>query len=80
MIRLRDRRVWLLVAGALLALTAAHLSQYSKAEVERIWLLFFPWIAVAGGVLVAATARSAIWVGAQAATAIALQAALVSKW
>ncbi|MGI9051082.1 MAG: hypothetical protein ACR2HQ_00260 [Ilumatobacteraceae bacterium] len=80
LIRLRDRRVWLLVAGALLALSAAHLSQYSKAEVERIWLLFFPWIAVAGGVLVAATARSATWVGVQAATTIALQAALVSKW
>lgn len=77
---LRDRRVWVLVGGGLLALAVAHLSQYSRAEVERIWLLFYPWIAIAGGAVVAATIRSASLVALQAATAIALQAALVSKW
>lgn len=77
---LRDRRVWLLVGGGLLALALAHLSQYSRAEVERIWLLFYPWIAIAGGAVVAATVRSASLVALQAMSAIALQAALVSKW
>jgi hypothetical protein len=82
LLRLFDRRVWVVVGGALLGVAASHLSQYSRAEVERIWLLFFPWIAVAGGALMSplTRVRSAIWVGAQAAGAIALQAALVSKW
>jgi methylthioxylose transferase len=80
--RLADRRVIALVGGAAAALLAAQLSQYSRGEVERIWLLFFPWLALAGaGVIVtAARRRAACWVGAQATVAIVLQAALVSKW
>ncbi|MBA2387503.1 MAG: hypothetical protein H0V69_10495 [Acidimicrobiia bacterium] len=79
--RLRDRRVLVLVGGGLVALLASHLSQYSRGEVERIWLLFYPWIAVAGGALIGSSRlRSAAWVGMQAAGAIVLQAALVSKW
>ncbi|MEK7425937.1 MAG: hypothetical protein AAB131_19110 [Actinomycetota bacterium] len=71
-----------LVAGGALALLAAHASQYSRAEVERIWLLFFPWLVVAGSVLVSrAGGRLALAaVGSQAVAAIVLQAALVSKW
>jgi hypothetical protein len=83
LLRLRDRQVWIVVGGGLLAISASHLSQYSRAEVERIWLLFFPWVAVAGGTLmvsVSSRPRAAMWVGTQAAGAIALQAALVSKW
>ena len=82
LLRLRDRRVWVLVGAALLAVLASHLSQYSRGEVERIWLLFYPWIAVAGGAVIGVSARlrSAMWVGIQAAGAITLQAALVSKW
>ncbi|MGH9132545.1 MAG: hypothetical protein ACRDZZ_01315 [Ilumatobacteraceae bacterium] len=83
LLRLRDRQVWVVVGGGLLAVAASHLSQYSRAEVERLWLLFFPWIAVAGGALLVSAstrARAAMWVGAQAAGTIALQAALVSKW
>jgi methylthioxylose transferase len=81
-IRLRDRWVWVLVLGGLAALLAAHVSQYSKAEVERIWLLFYPWIAVAAGALVVrgAERRAAAWLMVQATCAILLQAALVSKW
>ena len=41
---LRDRRLWPVVGGALLCITIAELSQYSKGEVERIWLLFMPWL------------------------------------
>lgn len=74
--------VWPLVAGAVLALLASHLSQYTRAEVERIWLLFYPWLMVAAGVP-ALTNRPrllAALVAVQAGSAIVLQAALVSKW
>jgi len=94
LLRLRDRRMWIVVAAALAALLASHLSQYTKAEVERIWLLFYPWIAIAGASLfvsrttdtdastrlVARRHHAAIWIAAQASGAIVLQAALVSKW
>ena len=39
--------VWLLVGAALVAVAIADVSGLSKAEVERIWLPFMPWIAVA---------------------------------
>jgi hypothetical protein len=45
--RLRDpstRVVALLAGSALLAVLAADASQMSKAEVERIWLPFVPWL------------------------------------
>lgn len=75
----RSPWVWL-VGGALLAVAAANASQYSKGEVERIWLLFMPWLTVAAlGVLRrgwVATASAAT----QAATAIVIQTLLVSKW
>ena len=74
--------VWPLVVGAALALLASHLSQYTRAEVERIWLLFYPWLMVATGVP-ALTSRPrllAALVAVQAGSAIVLQAALVSKW
>ena len=79
---LRSRRMWLLVGGSLTALFVSHLSRYTKGEVERIWLIFYPWIAIAGAALVA---RSRRWSGAaavslQATFAIVLQAALLSKW
>lgn len=36
-----------LVVGALLAVAVADLSQLSRGEVERIWLPFVPWLALA---------------------------------
>lgn len=82
LMRLRDRRVWLISGGALAALAASHLSQYTRAEVERIWLLFFPWLVIAAGALaVRCRPRAAAgWVAVQATSAVVLQAALVSKW
>ena len=79
---LRSRRMWLLVAGALAALLTSHLSQFTKGEVERIWLIFYPWIALAGAALVVRSRRwsGAAVVGVQATCAIGLQAALLSKW
>jgi hypothetical protein len=82
LLRLRDRRVWLLSGAALAALAASHLSQYTRGEVERIWLLFYPWLTVAAGALVVhGVRRSGVaWLTVQAGCAIALQAALVTKW
>ncbi len=79
---LRSRRMWLLVGSALAALLVSHLSRYTKGEVERIWLIFYPWIAIAGAALIARSRRwsGAAAVGVQATCAIVLQAALLSKW
>jgi methylthioxylose transferase len=74
--RLRDRRVWLVVAAGALCILAADASQYSKAEVERIWLIFYPWLVPAAVCLV----RQRRWIAVQAAVAIGLQMVLVSKW
>ena len=49
--RLRDKAVWLLVGGGLAAILFANLSGLSKAEVERIWLPFLPWILLATSAL-----------------------------
>lgn len=78
----RSRRMWLLVGGALSALLVSHLSRYTKGEVERIWLIFYPWIAIAGAAVIARSRRwsGATAVGVQATCAIVLQAALLSKW
>jgi methylthioxylose transferase len=69
------------VIGGLAALLASHLSQYTRGEVERIWLLFYPWIVLAAATLVGRDARirSATVVGAQVLSAVLVQAALVAK-
>jgi len=79
---LRSRRMWLLVGSALVALLVSHLSRYTKGEVERIWLIFYPWIVIAGAALIARSRRwaGAVAVGVQATCAIVVQAALLSKW
>jgi hypothetical protein len=71
--RWRDRasRLPLLM---LVVVVAANLSLLSKGEVERIWLLFVPMLALA------APGDRRAWLGAQAALALVLQAWLRSKW
>ncbi len=76
--RLRDGRIWLLVGGGLAAVTAAELSGMSKGEVERIWLPFVPWLAIAACAL-PIRGRS-VWLGAQAAIPIAIEIAVHTKW
>ena len=65
--RLRDRRLWVIVGGALAAVAIADLSGMSKAEVERIWLPFAPFVSVAGAALAcsAAAHRRARWTATQ---------------
>jgi hypothetical protein len=69
----RDRV--LLLAGAALAMVAlADVSQMARGEVERIWLLFVPLLAVV------APGHRRWWLVAQALLAMALQALLASPW
>ena len=47
--RLGRDRGRVIVVGALASALLANLSGLSKAETERIWLLYMPWIALAAG-------------------------------
>jgi hypothetical protein len=55
----------------------ADLSGMSKGEVERIWLLFVPWVLCATGAIERHERR---WLGAQLATALAVQCLVVTPW
>jgi hypothetical protein len=76
--RLRTDGVAVLAGGALAGLVLADLTLLSKAEVERIWLPWVPWVLVATAALPLARRRG--WLAAQAATGIAVQLALRSTW
>jgi hypothetical protein len=75
--RLRGR-LWWLVGGALLAIIASTASQISKGEIERIWLIFYPWMLVAAVALPKRQVRW--WLGAQLVLTVILQMGLLSKW
>ncbi|MDI2031814.1 hypothetical protein QFW96_24525 [Saccharopolyspora sp. TS4A08] len=68
---------WLVVAAGA-AVVVADLSGLSKAEVERIWLPFAVWFAVAGALLPAASRRW--WLGAQAVTALGVEHLIATGW
>jgi hypothetical protein len=76
--RRADRVVLLLVAGAAAAVVAADLSRMSKAEVERIWLPFVPWLLLSTALLPDRWRRRAL--ALQAATALALEHLLYTTW
>jgi hypothetical protein len=78
--RLRDRRTWWLVGAAAVGVAMADLSGMSKAEVERIWLPFVPWLALAGCALPTRGWRRTGWLAAQVVPALALQMTLRSPW
>ncbi len=78
--RLRDRRVWLLVGGGLAAILLADLSGMSKAEVERIWLPFLPWIVLATTALPTGPVVTRILLGTQATLAIAIAVGVSTLW
>lgn len=92
LVRLRDRRLWLLVGAALAAVALADLSGMSKGEVERIWLPFAVWVLPSAAVLACARCRSlgdrgvasprlaAPWLALQVAFAIGLQTLVRSPW
>jgi methylthioxylose transferase len=67
-----------LVTSAAISVLLADLSGLSKAEVERIWLPFVPWVALAGGW--APSRGRGWWVGATVVLTFALQLVLRSPW
>ncbi len=75
--RLRHRRLWLLVGAALASVALADLSGLSKGEVERIWLLFVPWVVLACASL---GPRVRGWLAVHVGTGLALQLLLRSPW
>jgi methylthioxylose transferase len=75
----RARWAWF-VGAALVSVAISNASQYTKGEVERIWLLFMPWLTIAAVALAARRRIAQAALAAQAATAIVLQTVLVSKW
>lgn len=77
---LRNRRAWLLVGAALVAVAAADLSGMSKSEVERIWLPFAPWILVAGMALGTTVLRSRRWLAFQLMTALLIEVLVRTAW
>jgi len=84
--RLRDRRLWLLVAGGLACALAADLSGLSEGEVERIWLPFGLWVLLAGAALVGSTDRrprwrpAQGWMALQALSTVVLVALVTTQW
>ncbi|MCA1588381.1 MAG: hypothetical protein LC744_06945 [Chloroflexi bacterium] len=71
---LARRRPDVLAGAVLVAVAVADLSQLSRGEVERIWLPFVPWLALA------AAPASRRLLAAQVATAVTVQAVLWSPW
>ncbi|WP_157426455.1 hypothetical protein [Agromyces salentinus] len=73
-----ERVVVLLALAAALTILAADLSQMSKAEVERIWLPFVPWLLV-GTALLSERWRRRGFAG-QLGFALVVQHLLVTGW
>jgi hypothetical protein len=69
---------WLVLAAAL-AVAAADLSGLSKGEVERIWLLFTPWL-VAAAAFISNSGLRRWWLAAGALLALAVQILVVTPW
>ncbi|SDD75742.1 hypothetical protein [Nocardioides lianchengensis] len=73
-----DRAALLLVAGAAAAIVAADLSRMSKAEVERIWLPFIPWLTLSAALLPERWRRWGL--GLQVLSALVVQQLLYTSW
>ena len=71
------RPTLLLAAGGTAAVAAADLSGMSKAEVERIWLLFVPWLTVTCALLPEQWRRWGL--GLQVAAALLVQHPLIHE-
>lgn len=73
-----ERSLVLVVGAAVLSVLLADLSRMSKAEVERIWLPFIPWLTLACAALPPRW-RAGVLVG-QIASAILIEHLLYTSW
>ncbi|CAN5568310.1 glycosyltransferase family 39 protein [soil metagenome] len=80
LVKLRGRLPWLLVGGGLAAMALADLSGMSKGEVERIWLPFAPWIALATCALPSGPVRTRLWLVAPALFALIFEVGVLTSW
>ena len=79
--RLRDRRLALVVGGALAAVGVALLSGMSKGEVERIWLPFSLFLLPACAVLVRQRDTGTRgWLALQCATGLGVASMVRTSW
>jgi hypothetical protein len=76
--RSSDLTVLLLVGAAAAAILVADLSRMSKAEVERIWLPFVPWLLLSTAVLPERWRRGGLLL--QVGWALAVQQLLYTSW
>ncbi len=76
----RPGQIWLLALGAVIAITAANISQLSKGETERIWLPFFVFLVPLAVVGEPSIGRQRFWLATQICLTLVLQMGLTSKW
>ena len=76
--RRADRTVLLLAGAAAAAVLVADLSRMSKAEVERIWLPFVPWLLLSTAALPRRWRRAGL--GLQVGLALLVQHLLYTSW
>ncbi len=79
-IRLRGQPLAWLVGAAAVAVLIADVSGMSKAEVERIWLPFVPWLVIATAALAVGRKIPRSWLAAQAGVAVLVAVAVRSPW
>ena len=78
--RLRRSPLAIVVGTAVAVVLLADVSGMSKAEVERIWLPFVPWVMAAGALLATQARATRTWLTIQASGALLLAVAIRSPW
>ncbi|QIK66113.1 hypothetical protein G7072_06950 [Nocardioides sp. HDW12B] len=70
--------VYVMTLAGILTVLSADLSQMSKAEVERIWLPFVPWVLLGCALLPERWRRRGVWI--QLTAALVIQHLLRTTW
>ena len=78
--RVRRAPLAVLVGAAVAVVIIADVSGMSKAEVERIWLPFVPWVMAAGAVLMTTKWMTRSWLAVQVGSALVVAVAIRSPW
>ena len=78
--RVRQRPLAVLVGAAVAVVIVADVSGMSKAEVERIWLPFVPWVMAAGAVLMTTKWMTRSWLAVQVGSALVVAVAIRAPW